>query len=226
MANMDQKSSLRSIRFTSWNVRGLGGPVRRTHVLSNLKNMKTDIAFLQETHLRVSDHFRLRRPWVGQVFHSGLDSCSRGTAILLHKRLQFSMEHNVSDPHGCFVIVVGTLLHTPVFMVCVYTPTWDCPNFITSLFSLIPCLDSHHLIFGGDLNLVIKPNLNKSNPKNLTPSNMTLMNQMSCVDVCRDNHPTTKEFLFYSHVHLTYSRIDYFFLEYSFPQWNYVNTQQ
>lgn len=28
-----------------------------------------------------------------------------------------------------------------------------------------------------------------------------------------DSHSTTKEFSFYSHVHLTYSRIDYFFLD-------------
>lgn len=35
---------------------------------------------------------------------------------------------------------------------------------------LILYLDSHHLIFGGHLNLVVNPILNKSNPKNTTPS--------------------------------------------------------
>ena len=74
MADMRQKATLGSIRFTSWNVRGLGGPVKRARVLSHLKDMKTDVAFLQETHLRVCDHARLRKPWVGQVLHSGYNS--------------------------------------------------------------------------------------------------------------------------------------------------------
>ena len=89
---------------------------------------------------------------------------------------------------------------------------------MTSLFSLIPCLDSHHLILGGDLNLVVNPALDLSKPKNLTPSStaralMTLVDQIGCVDTWRFSHPTAKEFSFYSHVHQTYSRIDFFFLD-------------
>ena len=81
MANTNQRSTLDSIRFVSWNVRGLGGPVKRSRVFSHLKDLKTDIAFLQETHMRICDHTRLRKPWVGQMFHSSYDSRSRGTAI-------------------------------------------------------------------------------------------------------------------------------------------------
>ena len=218
MADMRQKATLGSIRFTSWNVRGLGGPVKRARVLSHLKDMKTDVAFLQETHLRVCDHARLRKPWVGQVLHSGYNSRSRGAAIVIHKRLQFSSEQIISDQNGRYVIVVGVMLQTPVIMVCVYAPNWDCPTFMTALFSLIPCLDSHQLIFGGDLNLAINPALDRSNPKNLTPSNMatalkTFMDQIGCVDAWRSSHQTTKQFSFYSPVHKSYSRIDYFFLD-------------
>ena len=168
--------------------------------------------------MRMCDQARLRKPWVGQLFHSSYDSRSRGTAMLLHKHLQFSLEQFISDSNGRYTIVVGTLLQTPVIMVCEYAPTWDCPNFLTTLFSLIPCLDTHHLIFGGDLNLTISPSLDKSNPKALTSSNMaraliTLTNQIDCVDAWRFRHPTTKEFSFYSTVHRTYSRIDFYFLD-------------
>lgn len=156
MADLSGRDVSRSIRLISWNVRGLGGPIKRTKVLSHLKSLKTDIAFLQETHLRLCDHTRLRKPWVGQVFHSSFNSRSRGTAILLHKRVQFSLEQVISDPNGRYIIVVGVVSLTPVIMACVYAPNWDCPNFMTSLFSSIPCLDTHHLILGGDLNLSIQ----------------------------------------------------------------------
>ena len=86
--NTGQRGSVGSVRFTSWNVRGLGGPIKRSRVFSHLKSLNTDIAFLQETHLCVNDHARLRKPWVGQVFHSNFNSKARGTAIIIHKLFQ------------------------------------------------------------------------------------------------------------------------------------------
>lgn len=127
MTDISQKDMLQTIRLMSWNVRGLGGPIKRTKVLSHLKSVKTVIAFLQETHLRLCNHTRLRKPWVGQVFHSNFNSCSRGTAIFLHKQVQFSSEQVISDPNGRYIIVVGVLFQTPVIMVCVYAPHLGLP---------------------------------------------------------------------------------------------------
>lgn len=38
-----------SIRFLSWNIKGMGNPVKRSKVFTHLKRHNTDIAFLQET---------------------------------------------------------------------------------------------------------------------------------------------------------------------------------
>lgn len=96
-----------NVKFVTWNVRGLGGQIKRSRVFSHLKSLSTDIVFLQETHLRVSDHVRLRRPWIGQVFHSNFNSKSRGTAIVIHKRIKFVPQNVISDPDGRYVIVSG-----------------------------------------------------------------------------------------------------------------------
>lgn len=112
---------------------------------------------------------RLRKPWIGQIFHSHFNSKARGTAILIHKNIQFCASKCISDPQGCFVIVTGHLFHTPVALVCVYAPNWDDVNFIYKMISLLPNLNSHRLIFGGDLNCVINPILDRSNPENHTP---------------------------------------------------------
>merc|ERR1711895_250856 len=60
--------------------------------------------------------------------------------------------------------------------------------------------------------------LDRSNPIVLAPSNKaralaTLTDQIGCVDVWRSRHPATKQFSFYSSVHRTSSRIDYFFVD-------------
>lgn len=77
------------LRFISWNIRGMGNPVRRSKVFAHLKRLNSDLVFLQETHLRVKDQCRLHCPWVGQVFHSNFNSKARGVAILINKKVQF-----------------------------------------------------------------------------------------------------------------------------------------
>lgn len=189
-----------------------------SRVFSHLKTLSSDIIFLQETHLRTSDHIRLRKQWIGQVYHSSFNNKSRATAILIHKRVMFLAGQVISDPEGRFVIVGGVLFHTPVVLVNVNAPNWDNPTFMSMLFSKIPNLDTHHLIFGGDLNCVIDNNLDISVTKSTSSSTMSrslisLTNQIGCVDPWRFFHPSDKVFSFFFSVHHVYSRIDNFFLD-------------
>lgn len=77
-------------------------------MLSHLKQMDVDIAFLQETHLNTFDHSKLRGGWIGQMFHSNFHSKSRGTAILVKKSISFTATKIEADSAGGFIIVVGT----------------------------------------------------------------------------------------------------------------------
>ena len=205
-------------RFISWNVKGLNGPVKRARIFNHLKYLKCDIAFLQETHLLVKDWNRLKKGWVGQVFHSELNTKTRGTAILIHKKIQFNATTNISDPQGRFVMVPGLLFHRPVVLVNVYAPNWDDEGFIKKIISLIPNLTSQQLIFGGDLNCVVNPALDRSSSKVVNTSKMaklltTFMDQIGSVDPWRFLFPQNKSFSFFSPVHHSYSRIDYFFID-------------
>lgn len=207
-----------AVRFTSFNVKGLNGPIKRARIFAHLKKLNTDIAFLQETHLRITDQARLRKSWVGQVFHSNFNVKARGTAIIIHKKIQFTASNTISDPQGRFIMVSGFLFHTPVLLVNVYAPNWDDVGFVNTVISLLPNLNSQRLIFGGDLNCVIDPALDRSSPRLLSPSKMSkalsmFMNQSGCIDPWRFLFPDKKEFSFFSHAHHTYSRIDYFFLD-------------
>lgn len=207
-----------SIRFLSWNIKGAGHQIKRSKVLSHLKHLKADIVFLQETHMLNKDHFRLHKPWVGQMFHSTFNSKSRGVAILIHKRIQFTATSTILDPHGRYLIITGLLFQTPVLLVNVYAPHFDNPNFANNLLNSLPNLNTHLLIFGGDLNCAIDPLLDRSNPRNISPSAMSktfsdFMKRNGYIDPWRCHNPNNKEFSFFSHVHHSYSRIDYFFID-------------
>lgn len=161
-----------SIRFLSWNVKGMNSPVKRSRIFAHLKHLNIDKAFLQEAHLRDRDQVKLRCPWVGDIFHSTFNSKARGVAILVHKKIQFTVSKTVSDKNGQYLIIAGTLYHNPVLLVNIYAPNFDDPNFTDKLFGNLPFLNTHLLILGGDLNCVVDPSLDRSNPRTLTQSYM------------------------------------------------------
>lgn len=51
-----------SVRFVSWNIKGIGNPVKRSQIITHLKYLNTHIAFLQETHLA-----KLTYPWAADI---------------------------------------------------------------------------------------------------------------------------------------------------------------
>lgn len=123
------------VNIVSWNVKSLNLPVKRKRVLTHLQQLKTDIAFLQETHLRISDHSRIKSRWIGQVFHSEFNSKVRGTAIVINRTLPFVASKVDADPAGRFIIVVGQLYGFPLILANVYAPNWDDPDFFSKVFS-------------------------------------------------------------------------------------------
>ena len=188
------------LRFISWNIRGMGNLVKRSKVFTHLKRLKSDIVFLQETHLRIKDHHRLHCPWVSQVFHSNFNSKAR-VAILINKNVQFSSTHVIADRNGRHLIVAGTLMQKKVLLVNVYAPNFDDVDFANRLLSNIPFFNTHLLILGGDLNCIFDPILDRSNPHNLTQSAMSktfsdFMKQNGLIDPWRSCYPSVKKELF------------------------------
>lgn len=95
-----------SIRFASWNVKGSNKVIKLNRIMSHLQHLKVDIAFLQETHLCTSEVPKLKRGWVGHLFHSKFNCKARGAAILIRKNVAFELLSSTADPNGRFVIVV------------------------------------------------------------------------------------------------------------------------
>lgn len=75
-------------------------------VLSHLKHLGTQMAFLQETHLRPIDQFRIRRGWEGQLYHSLLPHRSWAVAIPIHKSVPFSVSEVIADPLSFIIIII------------------------------------------------------------------------------------------------------------------------
>lgn len=203
------------LQFCTWNCRGLNNPVKRSKVLHHLKHLGAQIIFLQETHFRVSDQSRLKASWIGHTYHSSFTGKSRGVAILLHKSIPFVCSNVTADQNGRYLIVSGKINSTPVLLVNVYGPNWDDDVFFTHLFSILPDISSHFLILGGDFNCWLDPQLDRSSNRNCKPSRsakaiQSFKKQFAISDPWRFFNLSGKEYSFFSNVHHTFTRIDYF----------------
>lgn len=110
------------VSFVSWNVKSLNHPVKFKKIFSHLKQLKADIAFLQETHIRLIDRHRLNRGWSGQIYQSNFHSKARGVAIMISKNIPFIVSGVQTDSAGRYIIVIGKLYSLPVILACIYGP--------------------------------------------------------------------------------------------------------
>lgn len=142
------------ITISSWNIRGLNNLVKLKQVMGRLKQMKSNIVFLQETHLVKDDISRVTKRWPGQVYYASFTSRARGVMILIHKSIPFQLRAQYVDPLGRYIILNGTILTTQINLINIYAPNEDYPNFFQNLFLIISSYNGRYII-GGDFNCVL-----------------------------------------------------------------------
>ena len=208
---------LNTIKVISWNVNGVSNKVKRYKIISHLRSLDCGIGMLQETHVNQIESLKLKQRWVGQVYSSPGNGASRGTSILISKKVSFQATDIITDKNGRYIIVSGVLQHKKITLVNIYAPNYRQAEFLTSLIPLLSKYIGDPILFGGDLNLVANPLLDRSSrplPADgaLSAALEDLLKMIGVTDCYRCVNPSSREYSFYSKVHNSYSRIDYLFL--------------
>lgn len=157
---------------------------------------------------------KLCRDWVGHVFFSAGSTKSRGVAILINKYLQFKLQHEIKDDDGRIILILAEIQGQTIILGNIYAPNIDNPTFFANLESKLYLLGHHPIILGGDFNIVLDNILDCSRP---TRSRITdsaqiikrICSSLGLKDVWRLQHPTERDYTFYSGAHKVYSRIDF-----------------
>ena len=83
----------RSLKIISLNVNGLSNPVKRSRVLAKLRRDKSQVIFLQETHMSNQEHEKLKKfGYLNLFFCSCKNSRRRGVATLISNSVNFLTE--------------------------------------------------------------------------------------------------------------------------------------
>lgn len=146
----------------SLNVNGLHDKVKQKRLWYALCNLKPDIVLLQETHLTHDRDKIIADRAFPYKYHSKGSSKARGTAILLHKSLQFTELAVKKDKKGRFLAIKGLLNGELVTIVSLYAPNTAQISFIKDIFQNILEFGDSIIIAMGDLNYISDLKLDRS----------------------------------------------------------------
>ena len=202
------------VKFTSWNCRGLQKIKKVKQVMGRLKDMHSNIVFLQETHLAPNEDIKIKKRWRGEVFSAPFTSQARGVMTLIHKSIPFNVTKVTADKMGRYLIVEGNLFAEYLILVNIYAPNNDDPMFFNNLFLLLTSLNGHYMI-AGDWNVTLCPTEDRSTRSDKTHSKSRevihqFAKDLNLRDIWRDRNPGVSAYSCYSATFKTYSRIDLF----------------
>lgn len=133
--------------------------MKRSLVMSFLKQHNPHICILQETHLVGSKIMYLKKPWVRYYYHATYSSYARGVSILIHKSLTYELlDVKLESRYVLLHVIIDAL---ELLIVGIYIPP---PATVSLLKCLIPILSSFatdNIIIAEDFNMFPNPSLDR-----------------------------------------------------------------
>lgn len=196
---------------------GILNPIKRSKILGKMRKEGVGVALLQETHLSEKEHEKLKRNGFNQIFSSSnRTGHRRGVAVIISGKIVFEKLSVTSDKQGRYILIKGRLEGILVTILNVYAPPGSDWMFYRQMFDLITTEGEGTLIWGGDLNLRLNPQLDCSvsgmQKSKICKKFMGLMAELGVIDVWRELNPTGRDYTYFSSPHSVYSRIDYFLM--------------
>ena len=219
---MDMKMG-KSLKFTTLNIRGLGGKKKYNAVFDRLKTRRPGIIFLQETHSTVELADKWKTLWQGGIYCAHGDSNRRGVAILFHSSIEHKVLDIYADTNGRFLILRVDIEGKAYTLVNCYLPTKDKEQ--EQCYTLTQIVDNllddtnNSLIVGGDFNINLNPDIDKfggrssqADSKQFRPVLNGMLETLALEDILRNAMPDKALYTWHNSTKGISSRLDYWFI--------------
>lgn len=166
-----------------------------------------ELIFLQETHIAQDSNTKLYSMNITVWYYGdSLSRRSKGVVIGFGKNFSFVLEERKVDPEGSFLFLRGTLQGMKYTLANVYCLNKYPQKYLIGILNELMEFKQGYVILAGDFNFSMDHKLDST-------SGALDKYEHQLVDVWRIQHPSTKDYTYYSAVHDTYSRLDYISVE-------------
>lgn len=232
MDNKDLEEN--KLKVLTLNCQGLNDFNKRKDVFKNLRMKNYNIYFLQDTHFNEKEEILIQSQWGSKAFFNSYKTNSRGVAILLNNNFEYKVHNVHKDDSGNYLILDTTIENMNLLLVNIYGPNLDTPNFYSEIIDKIDsCLNTQHIIMGGDFNLVMNKDSDSMNYKHLNNPKarmevLKLIDTFNLVDIFRETNPNLKRYTWRRKNPIKQARLDFFLISETLtnrvPQIKYENS--
>ena len=190
-------------KLCSYDVKGLGNKQKRNMIFQCLKDNKVDICLIQEAHYTETVKESWAKEWEGELFFSGNSSKGAGVGILLNGNSSTKINNMTEILEGRILALDIVLNETEIKLINIYGPNNDDTAFFKKLESFCAENEDKNFIIGGDFNVVIDPEVDKSggikNTHNRSRLKLNeLISKYDLIDAWRAVNPDKKGYTWHS----------------------------
>ena len=139
------------ISITTLNVNGLSAPTKRHRLAEWIQKQDPYICYLQETHFRPRDTYRLKvREWK-KIFHENGNQKKAGVVILISDKIDFKIKNVTRDKEGHYIMIKGSIQEEDITIINIYAPNIGALEDIRQLLTAIKEEIESDTIIVGDL---------------------------------------------------------------------------
>ena len=113
------------------NINGLNAPTKRQRLGEWIQKQDPYICFLQETHLKTRDTYRLKVKDWRKIFHANRDQKKAGVAILISDKIDFKTKAVKRDKERHY-IMIKRLIQEVITIINIYASNIGAPQYVTN----------------------------------------------------------------------------------------------
>ena len=143
------------------NVNGLNAPTKRQRLAKWIQNQDPYICWLQETHLKTRDAYRLKVKGWKKIFHANGDQKKAGVAILISDKIGFEIQAVKRDKEGHYIMIKGSIQEEDITIINIYAPNIGALKQVRQMLASMKGEINSNIIIVGDFNTPLTP-MNRS----------------------------------------------------------------
>ena len=135
------------ISIITLNVTGLNAPIKRHRLAEWIQKQDPYICYLQETHFRPKDTYRLKMRRWKNVLHANGKQMKAGVAILISDKIDLKIKKIIRDKKGHYIMIKGSIQEGTI--VNIFARNTGVPQYIRQILTDIKGeIDSNTIIVG------------------------------------------------------------------------------
>ena len=139
------------------NVNGLNAPTKRQSLAKWIQKPNPYICYLQETHLKTRDTYRLKLKGWKKIFHTNRDQKKGGVAILISDKIDFKTKAVKRDKEGHYIMIKGSIQEEDITIINIYALNIGAPQYVREMLTKMKEEINSNTIIVRDFNTPLTP---------------------------------------------------------------------